>query len=263
MMSSNTNRFQDFFDNEKYITLKNYLYNYHLRKRAVEDAMRNEEKELVLEIGSGISPVLTSWDRIVYTDLSASALDILKKIHGKGQYVVADAMNLPFKDHSFSHVISSEVLEHLKDDRKALREIARVTKPNGVLIVTFPHRHFYFSHDDRFVEHYRRYEISEIISLLAEAGFYPVYIRKVLGPLEKITMLVVTMSASILQEFTRKRHRQETQIQLPYFIVNLFKWCNRLYTSLAWIDALIMPRALSTVLLIKAKKGKVSRTSFS
>ncbi|MEN6376273.1 MAG: class I SAM-dependent methyltransferase [Smithella sp.] len=261
MASVNTNRFQDFFENEKYVTLKNHLYNYLLRKRAVERAMRDEKKELVLETGSGISPVLTSWEDVVYTDISATALEMLKKIHVKGHYIVADAMNLPFKDQSFSHVISSEVLEHLKDDRKALMNIARVTKPNGVLIVTFPHRHFYFSHDDRFVEHYRRYEISKIISLLKEAGFYPVYIRKVLGPLEKITMLLVTGCASIFQEFTRKKRAKETQLQLNS-IAGLFKWCNRLYAVFAWIDALIMPRALSTVLLIKAKKEGVSHTSF-
>jgi hypothetical protein len=56
MMSKNKNRFQDFFENEKYVSLKNHLYNYLLRRRAVEKAMQNEPKELVLEIGSGISP---------------------------------------------------------------------------------------------------------------------------------------------------------------------------------------------------------------
>jgi hypothetical protein len=134
-----------------------------------------------------------------------------------------------------------------------------VTKTNGGLIVTFSHHHFYFSHDDCFVEHYHRYEISEIISLLAEAGFYPVSIQKFLGPLEKITMLIVTICASILQEFTQKGHYKETQVQLPRIITNFFKWCNKLYAGLAWIDALILPRSLSTVLLIKAKKGGISR----
>jgi hypothetical protein len=81
MISADTNRFQEFFENGKYVTLKNYLYNYLLRKRAVEEAMRVEEKDLVLEIGSGISSVLTSWDHVVYSDLSASAL----KDAGKGQ----------------------------------------------------------------------------------------------------------------------------------------------------------------------------------
>jgi ubiquinone/menaquinone biosynthesis C-methylase UbiE len=254
MISTNENRFQDFFENEKYVRLKNHLYNYLLRKHAVEKAMRNEEKDLVLEIGSGISPVLTSWDRIIYSDLSASALEMLKKINGKGQYVVADAMKLPFAENSFSHVISSEVLEHIEDDRKSLMEIARVTTPDGVLIATFPHRRLYFAHDDRFVNHYRRYEISEIISRLAEVGFYPVYVRKVLGPLEKVTMLVVTVCASVLQYLNQKRRIKKTQAPPPDIVISLFKWLNRLYAGLIWIDAMIMPRALSTVLLIKAKK---------
>lgn len=257
MTSKNENRFDDFFENDQYVSLKNYLYNYLLRKRAVEKAMQNEKKELVLEIGSGISPVLTSWDRIVYSDLSASALDMLKKIHGRGQYVVADAMNLPFEDGAFSHVISSEVLEHLEDDRQSLKEIARVTKPGGMLIVTFPHRHFYFAHDDRFVHHYRRYELPEMISRLEEVGFYPVLVRKVLGPLEKLTMLLVTVCASVWQNMNQNRCLQKTQVPLPNILITLFKWSNRLYAGLVWFDALIMPRALSTVLLIKAKKKRI------
>jgi len=183
---------------------------------------------------------------------------MLKQINGKGQDVVADAMTLPFEADSFSHVISSEVLEHLEDDRKSLREIARVTKHDGILIVTFPHRHFYFAHDDRFVHHYRRYEISEMISRLEDAGFYPVYVRKVLGPLEKLTMLPVTVCASVLQNLNQKRRLKKTQAPLPDILINLFKWFNRFYAGLAWADAVIMPRALSTVLLIKAKKKRIS-----
>jgi ubiquinone/menaquinone biosynthesis C-methylase UbiE len=229
-----------------------------LRKRAVEKAMRYEKKETVLEIGSGISPVLTSWEDVVFTDLSSSALDMLKKIHGRGQYVVADAMNLPFDDDYFSHVISSEVLEHLEDDRKALTEIASVTKPDGVLMITFPHRHLYFSHDDRYVKHYRRYELPEMISLLDEAGFHTEYVRKVLGPLEKITMLVVTLCASGLESLKKKGPVKEKQRNPSGAVVKLFQWGNKLYAGLAWLDAFIMPRALSAVLLIKAKKKPLS-----
>jgi len=258
MTSVNANRFQDFFENDRYVTLKNYLYNYLLRKRAVEKAMLSEKKETVLEIGSGISPVLTSWEKVVYTDLSSSALDMLQKIHGRGQYVVADAMNLPFDDHYFSHVISSEVLEHLEDDRKALREIARVTKPDGVLMITFPHRHFYFSHDDRYVNHYRRYELPEMISLLDEAGFHTEYVRKVLGPLEKITMLAVTLCASGLESLKKNGTVKAKQKNPGGVIVKLFQWGNKLYAGIAWLDALIMPRSLSSVLLIKARKKQSS-----
>jgi hypothetical protein len=54
MMPAHTNRFDDLFDNKKYITLKNYLYNYRLRKRAIEKALSGEDMILTLEVGSGI-----------------------------------------------------------------------------------------------------------------------------------------------------------------------------------------------------------------
>jgi ubiquinone/menaquinone biosynthesis C-methylase UbiE len=256
MTSAGDNLFQAFFEDEKYVVLKNYLYNYLLRKRVVEKAMLNENKDVVLEIGSGISPVMTSWDRVVYSDLSFSALRTLKQIHIKGYYVVADGMNLPFKADSFSHAIASEVLEHLDDDRKALREIAGVTKPDGSLVVTFPHRHFYYSHDDRFVNHYRRYEFSEMASRLKEAGLHPVCVRKVLGPLEKITMLIITACIPMLQGVGGKERTSEQPSKLAGILIIFFKWANKLFAGLAWFDALIVPRAFSAVLLIKAvRKG--------
>jgi ubiquinone/menaquinone biosynthesis C-methylase UbiE len=254
MMSFKENRFQDFFEDEKYVALKNYLYNYLLRKRAVEKVMRNERKGFVLEIGSGISPVLTSWNEVVYSDLSFSALRTLQQLHGKGHYVVADGMNLPFKADAFSHIISSEVMEHISDDRKALREIAGVTKQGGSIVVTFPHRHFYFSFDDRFVHHYRRYELSEMDRLLRDSGFDPFLIQKVLGPLEKITMLMVTVCISILQRDSIQAHKGEPKSKPANIMIRLFQWCNRLYAGIARIDAVIMPLKISTVLLIKAVK---------
>jgi ubiquinone/menaquinone biosynthesis C-methylase UbiE len=45
---------------------------------------------------------------------------------------------LPFKDHAFDCVIISEVLEHLGEDERALKEIARVLKPGGVLAASVP-----------------------------------------------------------------------------------------------------------------------------
>ncbi len=53
--------------------------------------------------------------------------------------VTADLTGLPFPDGRFDVVVSSHVLEHVPDDRAALREIARVLKPSGWAVLLFPY----------------------------------------------------------------------------------------------------------------------------
>jgi SAM-dependent methyltransferase len=57
-----------------------------------------------------------------------------------GRWVVAqaDVTKLPFSDGSFDVVICSEVLEHIEDNRAAVRELVRVLKQGGDLVVTVP-----------------------------------------------------------------------------------------------------------------------------
>jgi SAM-dependent methyltransferase len=42
-----------------------------------------------------------------------------------------DLQNLPFQDNAYDFFICSHVLEHVADDRKAIRELYRITKPGG------------------------------------------------------------------------------------------------------------------------------------
>ena len=49
-----------------------------------------------------------------------------------------DATSLPFPDDSFDAIVTSEVLEHIQDDVRALGEFARVLKPGGILAATVP-----------------------------------------------------------------------------------------------------------------------------
>lgn len=49
-----------------------------------------------------------------------------------------DARQLPFRAEAFTKVTILDCLEHFEDDRGALREIHRVLKPGGTLIITVP-----------------------------------------------------------------------------------------------------------------------------
>lgn len=52
--------------------------------------------------------------------------------------VKADICNLPFKDNSYDVILCNHVLEHIPDDIKAMQELYRVLKPNGMAILQIP-----------------------------------------------------------------------------------------------------------------------------
>jgi SAM-dependent methyltransferase len=49
-----------------------------------------------------------------------------------------DLQELPFDDKSYDFVFASHVLEHIPDDEKALAEICRILKPNGIAVLPVP-----------------------------------------------------------------------------------------------------------------------------
>jgi SAM-dependent methyltransferase len=254
MNLSPINSFDDLFECDKYALLKNYLYNYLLRKQAVEKNIRGKNSGLILEVGSGLSPMITSSDTIVYSELSLSGLQTLKHRHGQGWYVVADATHLPFRSDVFAHTVCSEVLEHIEDDRTALKEMARVLKPSGKLIITFPHRRFYFARDDHFVKHLRRYELDEMKDRIQAVGLRTFSVKKVLGPLEKITMWTAVLCFSLLEKRKHKKANATRRGLLFHILAIFFRIANRIFAGIAWLDARIVPLPLATVLLISATK---------
>jgi len=248
------NRFDDFFQEPVYLSLKNHLYNYQVRKRAVRERLRGHDEGMTLEVGSGISPISTATERTVYTELSFSALRFLKEQQGVGQYVVADATRLPFKERAFQRVVCSEVLEHIEDDLGAVAEMAVALKKGGRLIVTFPHRRDFFALDDRFVGHHRRYDLQEMLGILENSGLRNLSVGKVLGPLEKITMW---SAVTLLSRFSFAGQSSTTtgsRLRPPSGLVNIFGILNRLYAGLARLDARIVPTRLAMVLVAVAEK---------
>src|SRR3954451_23657621 len=49
-----------------------------------------------------------------------------------------DITDVPFKDGSFDLIVCVHVLEHVPDDRRAIREMVRVLKPGGVALLLVP-----------------------------------------------------------------------------------------------------------------------------
>jgi SAM-dependent methyltransferase len=256
----NERRFEEFFIRDSYVTLKNYLYNYLERKRAINKRLALAPRGRVLEVGSGLSPIVTDRADVIYSELSFRAMQTLKHVQGQGRFIVADGTRLPFVAGSLDQVICSEVLEHVEDDQTAIGEMARVLRPGGRVYITVPHRRAYFAADDRYVGHFRRYETNEMRDKLTRAGLELARAQKVLGPLEKLTMWAVVVSLSAFERMTGRGDRAPGEsgsragAVLRGALRPVFKYGHRAYALLARLDAAIMPQSFAAVVLFEGVK---------
>jgi SAM-dependent methyltransferase len=81
-----------------------------------------------------------------------------------------DACHTPF-DSEFDVIGVFDVLEHIEDDERALREMFQATKPGGGIILTVPQHPFLWSRVDDYSFHKRRYTHQELVDKLSRAGF--------------------------------------------------------------------------------------------
>jgi hypothetical protein len=89
-----------------------------------------------------------------------------------------------------------------------------------------------------------------MVSQLRISGFSITKIKKILGPLEKITMALVVYLFSLTGRRDKGRGENLKRTKLLSAGKFLFRWTNLLYMVVIWLDAKIWPRDLSTVLFI-------------
>jgi len=102
----------------------------------------------VLDVGCG-----TGWFSARAAELGAevTSVDIgtrlleLTRSRCATRPVAADACALPFRTSAFDVVLSSECIEHTLDPHAAVREIHRVTRPGGLMLITVPNRIWHFA----------------------------------------------------------------------------------------------------------------------
>lgn len=78
---------------------------------------------------------------------------------------------LPFGDAVFDAVVCSDVLYHLDDDGGALREIFRVLRPGGAVVINVPAHRWLWSYHDVTVHGRRRYDRAALRDTMGSAGF--------------------------------------------------------------------------------------------
>jgi 2-polyprenyl-3-methyl-5-hydroxy-6-metoxy-1,4-benzoquinol methylase len=79
------------------------------------------------------------------------------------EFITASASHLPFKSGSLSYVVSSDVIEHLKEPQKMLAEIKRVFDGSGRIIITTPLRFTETPSDEMHVQEFYESDLRRLL----------------------------------------------------------------------------------------------------
>lgn len=75
----------------------------------------------------------------------------------------ADLRELPIPDDSFDLIVCFEVIEHMEEAERALGELQRVLRPDGLLLISSPNPDAYPSGNEHHVHEYRPQELADLI----------------------------------------------------------------------------------------------------
>jgi SAM-dependent methyltransferase len=92
-------------------------------------------------VGYGTQFLAAEAAHVVGVDLDPATVDYARTRYGapNAEFAAGDVTGLPFADASFDVACSFETIEHVADPARALDELARVLRPDGLLAVSTPH----------------------------------------------------------------------------------------------------------------------------
>lgn len=127
------------------INVGEWTHSGYINFKRIYDYLKTQKTELkILDIGSGAGAMIASLQKYFPqhdyygSDISPKAIKYGKTQFSNINLQIASSDKLPFSDSSFDIIIISEVLEHVTDYKKSLKEATRVLKTRGILYLTSP-----------------------------------------------------------------------------------------------------------------------------
>lgn len=116
---------------------------FNQRVSAALDVLRKGGPQNVLDFGCGagdaVGRFLLEGHNVTGVDISPVGIELAKQRVPNATFLAVDGeTQLPFCDSTFDACFSSEVIEHLLDVTSFLREVRRVLRPGGTLMLTTP-----------------------------------------------------------------------------------------------------------------------------
>jgi len=155
---------------------------YNRRQWVARHASRLPDGARVLDAGAGVGQYRTFFEHCDYR-----AHDFGLEPQTVGSYTPldyeSDIVDIPAPDASFDAVVCTEVLEHVPEPIKAVRELARLLRPGGLMLLTAPlgcllHQEPYIYYGGYSPYWYRRFlgeAGCEVVSIESNQGFFSLF----------------------------------------------------------------------------------------
>ena len=140
--------------------------------KAICDQVK-DRRARILDVGCGTGANLvrlSDFGDAEGVDISPDALKFCRE-RGLNNVKLGAAETLPYEDHEFDLVTAFDVVEHMDDDVAGLREMRRVLRPGGRVLLFVPTFMFLWGVQDEVSNHRRRYTMSEFRQVVTAAGF--------------------------------------------------------------------------------------------
>jgi len=167
----------------------------------------------ILDVGCGTGAnleMLAEFGDAEGVDVSTDALSFCRQ-RGLNSVKLGEAEKLPYPDQSFDLVTALDVVEHLDDDLAGLREMHRVLKPGGHVMMFVPAFMFLWGVQDDVSHHRRRYTMKQLKDRVAAAGFE---IER--ATFANITFFMPTLLGRVLMRVTGFRPESENNLTIGF-----------------------------------------------
>jgi ubiquinone/menaquinone biosynthesis C-methylase UbiE len=164
---------------EKEVEAGNYYIDRASRLHACSEleSIKKNQNLTILEIGSSSGYLLRDVKRIfpdtflIGSDcISEPLINIAHSLSGI-PLIEFDLVECPLPDNYVDVVIALNVLEHIKDDETALRQIYRILKPGGYAIIEVPANQKLYDFFDEQLKHFRRYHLENLCDMARKSNF--------------------------------------------------------------------------------------------
>ena len=178
----------------------------------------------VLEIGSGIGNItkfLLDRELIIATDMEPKYLALLKNTFGKYKKFIIEHLDISgaemehYRSYHIDSVICFNVLEHIEQDEKPLKNIFDLLEPEGRLLLLVPSHPWLYGSLDQHLGHHRRYGKRELKNKLEAVGFKIIFLTY----FNRIGILGWFLNSKIL----RRKRLPSFQLRIYNFLVPLLK----------------------------------------